>query len=187
MTPSAISKATRIPSIGERWFKQKRLDLTHYHPFLKPSVQAECEAIFPFSHLLDRYALLMNIIMKYFTCDGRFSRVYSYHIRILMHFTTTKLLHMRYYLCKIIEKISSIMKKRPPAQQMSSLFHNSLIKVIVSYQLEQKGIPWEVFITHDDFTTSPSIPLQSFPSSSQNPPHTPPSPSIDLGSSSSHE
>ena len=153
----------------------------------KPSCQADYKTIFPFSHLLDRYALLMKNIMKYFTCEGRFSRVYSYHIILLMHFFKSKLLHMPYYLCKSIEKISSIMKKRPPAQQMSSLFHNSLIKVIVSYQLEQQGIPWEVFVTHDDFTTSTSIPLQSFPSSSQNPPHTPPLPSTNLGSSSSHE
>ena len=79
------------------------------------------------------------------------------------------------------------MQKRPPSQQMSRLFHHSLIKVIVSYQLEQQGIPWDIFITHDDFTTSPSIPLQILPSISQNPPHTPPSPSTDLGSSSSHE
>ena len=129
------------------------LDLSHYHPFLKQSCQSGCKTMFPFSHLLDIYALLMKIIMKYFTCEGRFSRVYSYHIRLLMHFTKTKLLHFPYYLCKSIEKISSIMQKRPPSQQMSSLFHHSLIKVIVSHQLEQQGIPWEVFITHDDFTT----------------------------------
>ena len=63
-TPKAVSKATRIPCIGERWFKHTHLDLIHYHPFLKPSFQATCKAIFPFSHLLDRYALLMKIVMK---------------------------------------------------------------------------------------------------------------------------
>ena len=79
------------------------------------------------------------------------------------------------------------MQKRPPSQQMSSLFHHSLIKMIVSHQIEQQGIPWEVFITHDDFTTPQPIPLQILPSSSQIPPHTPPSPSTDHDSSSSHE
>ena len=43
------------------------------------------------------------------------------------------------------------------------------------------------FHAHDDFTTPQPIPLQSLPSSSQIPPHTPPSPSTNLGSSSSHE
>ena len=41
LTTSAISKATGIPGIGERWFKQKHLDLSHYHPFLKPSCQVD--------------------------------------------------------------------------------------------------------------------------------------------------
>ena len=64
LTTRAISEATGIAGIGERWFKQKHIDLSHYHPFLKPSCQADYKTIFPFSHLLDRYALLMKIIMK---------------------------------------------------------------------------------------------------------------------------
>ena len=151
LNTNAISRVTGIPCIGERWFKKMHLNLIQYRPFLKPSCQADCKTMFPFSHLLDIYVLLMNIIMKYFTYEGRFSRVYSYHRRLLMHFTKTKLLHMPYYLCKSIEKMSSIMKKRHPFQHMSSLFHHSLIRVIISHQLEQQGIPWEVFIAHDDF------------------------------------
>ena len=133
LTTNAISMATGIPCIGERWFKQNHLDLSHYCPFFKPTCQIDCKTMFPFCHLLDMYSLLMKIIMKYFTCEGRFSRVYSYHIRLLMHFTETKLLHFPYYLCKINEKMSSIMQKRLPSQQMSSLFHHSLIREIVSY------------------------------------------------------
>ena len=68
--------------MGEKWFKQVSLDLSHYHPFLKPRYQADCKTIFPFSHLLERYAPLMKVIMKYFTYEGIFSRLYSYHIRI---------------------------------------------------------------------------------------------------------
>ena len=133
LTPKAISKATKIPCIGEKWFRQTYLDLIHYQPFLKPSCQVACKTIFHFSHLLDRYALLMKIVMKYFTCEGRFSRIYSYHIRLLMHFTRTKLLNLPYFLCKSIEKMSTIMKKKLPAQQRASLFHHSLVKIIVTH------------------------------------------------------
>ena len=139
--------------------------MIHYHPFLKPSCQAKCKAIFPCSHLLDKYALLMKIVMKYFTYEDKFSIIYSYHIRLLIYFTRAKLLNMPYFLCKSIEKMSSNMKKRPPTQQMTSLFHHSLIKVIVTHQLDQQGIPWEEIIAHDDFTNSPSIRLQNVPSS----------------------
>ena len=143
--------------------------------------------MFPFSHLLDRYAPLMKVIMKYFTCEVRFFRVYSYHIRLLMHFTRDKLLHLPYYLCKSIDKMSSIVQNRPPSQQMSSLFHHSHINMILLHQLEQQGIPWEVFISHDVFTSPQLLPLQILPSSSQLHPPTPQSPSTDHDSSSSHE
>ena len=170
--------------MGEKWFKHVSLDLNHYQPFLKPRYQADCKTIFPFSHILERYAPLMKVIMKYFTCEGRFSRLYSYHIRILMHFTSAKLLHLPYYLYRSIYKMSYIVQKRPPSQQMQSLFHHSLIKMIVLHHLEQQGIPWEVFITHDVFKNPQNIPLQILPSSSHPPSSAPPSAPTDHDSSS---
>ena len=47
--------------------------------------------------------------------------------------------------------MSYIVQKRPISQQMQSTFHHSLINMIVLHQLEQQGIPWEVFITHEVF------------------------------------
>ena len=60
LSSESIAKATGILNIGERWFKKKKLDLSYYEPFLKPSCQQGCKAIFPFSHPLERYALLMR-------------------------------------------------------------------------------------------------------------------------------
>ena len=110
------------------------------------------KSIFPFSHFLERYAPMMRVIMKYFTCEGRFSRLYSYHIRFLMHFTRVKMLHLPYYLYRSIDKMSYIVQKRDYPPQMQSLFHHSLIKMVVLHQLQQKGIPWEVSIAHEVFT-----------------------------------
>ena len=80
ISSQSIAKATGILDICERWFKQKKIDLSYYEPHLKPSCQQGCKAVFPFSHQLERYALLMRPIIKYFTCEVRYSRVYSYHI-----------------------------------------------------------------------------------------------------------
>ena len=79
LTPRSVSKATKIPYLGEKWFKQAYLDLDHYKPFLKLEHQDACQAIFPFSHLLSSYAPLMRIIMKYFTCEGRYSHLFLSH------------------------------------------------------------------------------------------------------------
>ena len=74
--------------------------------------------------------------------------------------------------------MASFFQKKPPAQQKASLFHHSLIKILILHQLEQKGVPWESFISHPDFTTA---------SSSHGPYHAPSSPSTHYVSpSSSH-
>ena len=123
--------------MGERWFKREKLALSYYEPFLKPRYQQGCKNFFPFSYLLERYAPLMRQIIKYFTCEGRYSRLYSYHIRLLMHFTRVNLLNLPYYLYRSIDKMASVVKKRSYSQQMQSLFHHSLVKMIVLHQLEQ--------------------------------------------------
>ena len=102
----AISSATGIPDVGEKWFKREKLDMRYYEPFIKPRYKECCKTILPFSHSLDRYAPLMKVIMKYFTCEGRYSKLCSYHIILLMHFTRVKMLHFPYYLYKSIDKMS---------------------------------------------------------------------------------
>ena len=66
-------------------------------------------------------------------------------------------------------------------------FHCSLVKVIITHQLERKGIYWEAFISHHDFKSSSSMLFKIIPSSSLTPSHTPSSPSTHYVSPSSHE
>ena len=63
-SPRSISKATKIPYVGEKWFKKSHLDSEQYKPFLKPEHRDTCPSIFPFSYMLTSYAPLMKIIMK---------------------------------------------------------------------------------------------------------------------------
>ena len=150
--------------MGERWFKQENLDPSYYEPYLKPRYKDDKKSIFPFSHLLDQYAPMMKIIMKYFICEGRFSRLYSYHIRLLMHFTIFRMLHLPYYIFHDIDKMALIVQKMDYNHQMQSLFHHSLIKMLVMHKLEQNIIPWETFIANEVFTTPPSHHEQNIPS-----------------------
>ena len=75
MSTNAIAAATGIPIVGERWFKKGNLDMIYFKPYLKPRYKDHNKSIFPFSHLLYRYVPMMRIIMKYFTCEGRFSHL----------------------------------------------------------------------------------------------------------------
>ena len=113
--------------------------------------------------------------MKYFTFKGSFSHLYSYHIHLLMHFTRVRMLHIPYYLFRSIEKMAYIVKTRDYKQKMQSLFHHSLIKMVVMHQLQQENIPWDTLITNEVFTTPPGHHQQDIPSSSNPPISTSPS------------
>ena len=73
LTPEAISVATGIPNVGEQWHKKKKVDRQHYEPYLKARFLSQLTRVFPFRYLKDEYAPLMRLIMKYFSCEGRFS------------------------------------------------------------------------------------------------------------------
>ena len=119
-----IAAATWIPNMGEKWFKSKDLEDKYYEPFIKPRYRNERRRFFPFNYLLDRYAPMMKIIMKYFSCEGGFSRLYTYHIRLLMHFTRVRLLNIPYFIFMSIDKMAFIVQKRDYDQQMNIIFHH---------------------------------------------------------------
>lgn len=87
-------------------------DIENYKVFLKPYHKNDPTHIFPFKQLLEKYAHLMNMIMKFFTCEGRFSRLYQYHIRLLMHFTTIKPLNLAHYLYKSLVKMTEKVQRK---------------------------------------------------------------------------
>lgn len=100
----------------------------------------------------------MKVVMKFFTCEGIFSRLYQYHIRLLMHFTAAKPINLSNYLYRILTKIFERVQLKGKVHY-PRLFYHSLIKVIVLHQLKEKNMTWDTFIevalkTH--ITTSPS-------------------------------
>ena len=77
---ASISLATGILDHGEYWFKGMNLDLVHYTSFLKTPYMEIHTHIIPFVYMLEKYAPLMKVVLKFFTYEGRFSRLYAYHI-----------------------------------------------------------------------------------------------------------
>ena len=59
--------------------------------------------------------------------------------------------------------MASLVQKKPPSQQIASLFHHSLIKIIILHQLEKKGVSWDVFISHPNFSTIPPVHISPTP------------------------
>lgn len=124
VSTTIISTATRILDVGEKWFKQTDLEENYYEPYIKPRYKSDRKRLFPFPYLLDRYVPMMKIIMRYFTSEGRFSIIYTYHIQLLMHFTRVKMLNIPYYRFQSINKMAYIVQKREYEYHMSSIFHH---------------------------------------------------------------
>jgi hypothetical protein len=158
LTPEMVSQATGIPNVGEEWNKRKLLDRFQYEPYIKPEYMRYMTGVFPFRFLKDEYVPLMRLIMRYFTCEGRFSRLFLYHIRLLMHFTRVRMMNIPFFMCRNIEKMVPLVQRKSPAQQHRSIYHYALIKIVVMHQLAQQGIPWEDFISRDFFTAPPPPP-----------------------------
>ena len=119
VSSSTIVDATRILNVWDKWYKEQDLDEHYYEPYIKPRYRNEKKRTFPFRFLDDKYAPMMRIIMKYFTCEGIFFRLYTYHIRLLMHFTRVKMLNILYFLFRNIEKMAYIVQKKalPPIDE----------------------------------------------------------------------
>jgi len=152
LSPEIVAQATGIPNVREEWNKRQKLDRFHYEPYIKPVYMRHLTAVFPFIFLRDEYAPLMKLIIRYFTCEGRSSRLYSYHICLLMHFTRVRMMNIPFFMCRNIERMVPLVQRKSPAQQHKSIYHYALIKIVVMHQLAQQGISWDVFISHDVFT-----------------------------------
>ena len=137
LSPETIAQATRIPNLGEEWSKRQLLDRFYYEPYIKPGYMRHLSTVFPFRFLRDEFAPLMKLIILYFSCEGRFSRLYAYHVRLLMHFTRVRMMNILFFMCHNIERMVPLVQRKSPAHQHKSIYHYALIKIIVMHQLAQ--------------------------------------------------
>jgi hypothetical protein len=171
VSEDTIVVATEIPAHGEKWFKGMQLDLACYHEFLKPEFRdTDFGATIPRELLLENHSNLLRVIQRFFTCEGRFTRVYQYHIRLLMHFTGRKPLNLPYYLFRSLGKMDDRVQVRKD-QGEPSLFHFSLIKLLVLEELRKRNQDWEAFVSSsqiavDSFSSPQS--MRDTPSSVEN-------------------
>jgi len=124
-----------------------KLEREIYEPYIKTSCLSQLTRVFPFRILRDDYAPLMRLIMKYFSCEGRFSRLYAYHVRLLMHFTRVCMMNLPFFICGNIERMRKFMQHKTPRQQLNSVYHFALIQIMVDHQLGLQGITWEDYVT----------------------------------------
>jgi hypothetical protein len=107
---------------------------------------------------------MLKVIQRYFTCEGRFKMIYQYHIRLLLHFTGKDTMNLPFYLFRSIDKMSDTVQAKSKEVD-TSVFHSSVIKMMVMDELRNKNMNWEEFITsshfHLNISPTPQSKMQS--------------------------
>ena len=114
--------------------------------FLKPEfAETDLTKATPRNYIKDIYANLLFSIQRYFTCEGRYHKVYSYHFKFLLHFTSMISLYFPFYLYRSIAKMADKVQLKTQGCE-TSLFHHGLIKLIVLHELQKIHREWSSFL-----------------------------------------
>jgi len=152
VSEDSLSCVFALPLNGERWFKNNKVDEGSLLQFLKPECQnPDWNAGIPAKHLVqEKWGMAMVAIQQYITCEGRYQRLYRYHLRFLLHLTGERQMNLPFYLIKDLTKISAKIQKNPLAID-SSLAHHSLITMIVFDQIIKTGVSIRSFLNDSGF------------------------------------
>lgn len=150
LTTELISRVTGLP-LGLPWSKEERLlgQATKKTFFLLEEHPVEDKNGVRRTSLPPLWSELSFQIMKYITCEGRFSIVFGYHFRLLCELRhgidspPTQKLSIPYFLLQSLIECGTKLNERIPDQ----LAHHGLIKLLVEDALHTYTIPisWEIF------------------------------------------
>ena len=96
--------------------------------------------------MVEKWIYLLYILQNFLTFEGSYSLTYIYHILLLIHFKSRKLINFPHFLLKILYKLSRTVKKDGRDQIGFKLFHYGLIKILVRKELENRRTTWEIFL-----------------------------------------
>jgi hypothetical protein len=142
----SIFVATKLPRMGDRWFKTHHLSCSSYNRVFKTKFHNILgEKGYSKEWIKDKLINPLIIIMRLITCEGRYSTFKACHFRLLSHFQFNKHLNFPFYILKSLENMSSQVRKNVTNPQ-NNLFHHGLIKLLVLAELEKQGKTWDAFI-----------------------------------------
>lgn len=147
-----ISQALEVPLIGEKYHKGLHFKGKGWTFFLEKQRKGTFDGTKGILRewFREPWLELVVIIQKYFTCDNRHSIVYLYHIKLLQHIKGDCKINIPYFFSKSLTKMIEIVKNKTEAKE-ANIYHCGLIKILVEYQVRNKEILWNEFLTKNHF------------------------------------
>jgi hypothetical protein len=142
----SIAAATKLPRMGDRWFKNHQFLHSSYNRVFKTKFESiSGEKGYAKEWINEELINPLIIITSLITCEGRYSTFKACHFRLLDHFLFNKPLNFPFYFLKSLENMTSQVRKKL-TNPHNSLFHHGLIKLLVLAELEKQGKNWDAFI-----------------------------------------
>lgn len=87
-------------------------------------------------------------IQKYLACEGRYTVLYHYHFKLLIHLCDQQLINIPYFLYETLKQMAShVRRTKHPS---SSVSHHGLIKLLALHSLEKHGCRWHEITIVDE-------------------------------------
>lgn len=161
VTPEIIDDVTEIPRGQKYWFKGFRFDMEPCKEFMKLEfVDMDLNNAIPRSCIKDKYAKLLFNIKIYFTCEGRYHKVYTYHFKLLLHFTGIISLDLPFYLHRSLSKMADKVQAKSDGCE-TSLCHHGFIKLLVLNELQKINRDWSSFLFISGFEMEALTPARN--------------------------
>lgn len=145
-----ISQATDLPVVGQKWFKNSKVEEVPWSLFFTSMRITSCDRGMPVTTLKPRWHDLLAIVKQFVTCEGRHGLVFLYHLWLLMSFIDLPL-NMPYFLLRSLYKMAKHFKRQ---KSDSILFHHCLIKIITIHQLKLNDDCQDAFLLRNGFASS---------------------------------
>ena len=80
-----IAEATKLPQVGERWFKGSKVNKKKCLSLLLPLPNnTKLKIGVPVKFLNPKWRAFYKILVRYVSCDGHLSHLHYYHLRLLL-------------------------------------------------------------------------------------------------------
>ena len=123
-----------MPQTGEKWYKGKHIKSDQWKGFLTPAHrQTKFKSGFPSRLLMNKWGALLELIIRYVTCEGRLSQAQFHHLQLFLIFKGYPV-NMPFLFLNSLHKMASTYQSNVGDKNRSLL-----IKILVSSQLEELG------------------------------------------------
>ena len=148
VSEDTIAQATGVSPEGEKYFKTKQFKEKSWTQFMSRSrVSAvNWKKGVPRSWLVHPWDEMVYILQKFVTCEGRYSIVYLYHIKLLLHIKKQCTISLPYFLLQSLTKMSKTVQKQK-GNEDKSLYHFGLIRILIEDEMQRRGKTWKEFLT----------------------------------------